>query len=70
MWDDEIVEETRRARQAFAAKYRFEIAAMCEALKQAEQKNPQRKVSFASASTEAEARLQMETGSPKVSRSA
>jgi hypothetical protein len=29
MWKDEIVEETRRERKAYAAKFNYDLEAMC-----------------------------------------
>ena len=46
MWKDEIVEEVRRYREAYAAKFNFDLQAMYQDLKKAEQKSKRKKVSF------------------------
>ena len=46
MWKDEIVEETRRARQAFAAKFNYDLEAMYRDLKEKEQQSKRRTVSL------------------------
>lgn len=46
MWKDEIVEEVRRHREAYAAKFNFDLQAMYEDLKKAERKSKHKKVSF------------------------
>ncbi len=48
MWKDEIVEEVRKTREAYAAKFNFDLQAMYEDLKKAERKNKRKKVSFKS----------------------
>ncbi len=42
MWKDEIVEETRQAREAYTARFNYDIAAICRDLKakEAEEKRP------------------------------
>ena len=39
MWNDEIVEEVRRVREEFAAKYNYDISAMCVAIREYEKAN-------------------------------
>ena len=46
MWKDEIVEEVRKNREAYAAKFNFDLQAMYEDLKKAERKSKRKKVSF------------------------
>jgi len=46
MWKDEIVEEVRRNREAYAAKFNFDLQAMYDDLKKAERKSRRKKVSF------------------------
>jgi len=46
MWNDEIVEEVRKHREAYAAKFNFDLQAMYEDLKKAERKSKHKKVSF------------------------
>jgi len=46
MWKDEIVEEVRKYREAYAAKFNFDLQAMYEDLKRAERKSKRKKVSF------------------------
>jgi hypothetical protein len=46
MWKDEIVEEVRKNREAYAAKFHFDLQAMYEDLKKAERKSKRKKVSF------------------------
>jgi hypothetical protein len=36
-WEDEIVEEVRKARDAYAARFNYDIAAICKDLKAKEQ---------------------------------
>jgi hypothetical protein len=47
MWKDPIVEDVRRAREAFAAKYNYDLDAIWKALKELERKDPRPKVTFA-----------------------
>jgi hypothetical protein len=46
MWKDEIVEEVRKYREEYAAKFNFDLQAMYEDLKKAERKSKHKKVSF------------------------
>ena len=46
MWNDPIVEEVRKNREAYAAKFNFNLQAIYEDLKKAEQKSKRKKVSF------------------------
>ncbi len=46
MWNDEIVEEVRKYRETYAAKFNFNLQAMYEDLKKAEKKSKHKKVSF------------------------
>ena len=46
MWKDEIVEEVRKHREAYAAKFNYDLQAMFEDLKKAERKSKRKKVSF------------------------
>ena len=46
MWKDEIVEEVRKYREAYAAKFDFNLQAMYEDLKKAEKKSKHKRVSF------------------------
>ncbi len=46
MWKDEIVEEVRKNREAYASKFNFDLQAMYQDLKKAEKKNKRKKVSF------------------------
>jgi len=46
MWNDEIVEEVRKNREAYAAKFNFDLQAIYEDLKKAEKKSGHKKVSF------------------------
>lgn len=45
MWEDEIVEETRRIRQAYAAQFE-DVAALCRDLQKKEAKSKRKIVSF------------------------
>jgi hypothetical protein len=47
MWQDPIVAEVRRAREAHAAKFGFDLQAIYQDLKGQEKHNPHKKVSFA-----------------------
>ena len=47
MWKDEIVEEVRKNREAYAAQFNFDLQAIYEDLKKAEQSSKHKKVSFA-----------------------
>ena len=46
MWKDEIVEEVRKNREAYAAQFNFDLQAIYNDLKKAEQKSKRKKVSF------------------------
>lgn len=46
MWTDTIVEETRKARDEYAAKFNYDLDAMYEDLKEQEQHNKERLVSL------------------------
>ena len=46
MWQDEIVEEVRKNREDYAAKFNFDLQAMYEDLKKAEWKSKRKKISF------------------------
>jgi hypothetical protein len=46
VWKDEIVDEVRKHREAYAAKFNFDLQAMYQDLKKAEQKSKRKKVSF------------------------
>lgn len=46
MWKDEIVEEVRKNREAYAAKFNFNLQAMYEDLKKAERKSRRKKVTL------------------------
>ncbi len=46
MLKDEIVEEVRRHREAYAARFNFDLQAMYADLKKAERKSKRKKVSF------------------------
>lgn len=46
MWKDEIVEEVRRNREAYAARFNFDLQAMYRDLKKAEKKSKRKKVSL------------------------
>ena len=47
MWKDPIVEEVRKIREKHAAKFRYDLDAICRDLKEQEQKNGSRVVSLA-----------------------
>ena len=46
MWEDPIVNEVRRIREAFAAKHNFDLREMVKALKEQEAKNGRPPLSF------------------------
>ena len=46
MWNDPIVEEVRKNRDAYAAKFNYDLQAIYNDLKKAEQKSKRKKVSF------------------------
>lgn len=48
MWKDEIVEETRQARDQYAAKFNYDLEAIYRDLKKQEEQNPERFVSLLS----------------------
>jgi hypothetical protein len=48
MWKDEIVEETRKAREEYAAKFNYDLEAIYIDLKKWEEQTPQNLVSFPS----------------------
>ena len=46
MWEDEIVEETRRLRDEYAAKFRYDLEAIYEDLKEQEKRSRRKVVSL------------------------
>lgn len=46
MWKDPIVEEVRRVRERHAAKYRYDLDAICQALKEEERRSRRKLVSL------------------------
>jgi hypothetical protein len=46
MWKDEIVEETRQAREAYAARFNYDLVAICRDLKAKELEEKRPIVSF------------------------
>jgi hypothetical protein len=46
MWRDEIVEEVRRIRETYAARFNFELRAMYEDLKKSEKQSTRKNLSF------------------------
>jgi len=46
MWEDEIVEETRRLREEYAAKFRYDLEAIYEDLKDKEKQSRRQVVSL------------------------
>jgi hypothetical protein len=46
MWNDPIVEEVRKNREAYAAKFNYDLKAIYEDLKKAEKRSKRKKVSF------------------------
>ena len=46
MWTDEIVEETRRAREEYAAKFGYDLAAIFKDIKTQEERGERKVVSF------------------------
>ena len=46
MWQDPIVAEVRQIREAYAAQFSLDLAALCRALQEAEQQSTRPKVSF------------------------
>lgn len=48
MWKDKIVEEVRKRREIYAAKFNYDLQAIFEDLKKAERKSKRKKVSFKS----------------------
>jgi hypothetical protein len=46
MWEDEIVEETRRLREEYAAKFRYDLEAIYEDLKEQEKRSRRKVVSL------------------------
>ncbi len=48
MWKDEIVEETRKAREEYAAKFNYDLEAIYIDLKKQEEQTPQNLVSLPS----------------------
>ena len=47
MWQDPIVMEVRRAREAHAAQFNFDLQAIYRALKEQEEQSQRKKTSFA-----------------------
>lgn len=48
MWKDEIAEDKRRSRDAYAAKFNYDLEAICRDLKKQEQQGKRHTVSFSS----------------------
>ena len=48
MWNDEIVEETRQARDRYAATFDFDLDAIYRYLKKREEQNPKKIISLPS----------------------
>ena len=48
MWNDEIVEETRQARDQYAAKFNYDLEAIYRDLKKQEEQNPEKIISLPS----------------------
>ena len=48
MWMDEIVEETRKAREQYAAKFNYDLEAIYRDLKKHEEQSPEKFVSLPS----------------------
>ena len=46
MWTDEIVEETRKAREEYAAKFNYDLEAIYQDLKKQEEQSPEKFVSL------------------------
>jgi len=47
MWEDPIVKEVRQVREAYAARFDYDLLAICRDLKQQEQNSGRRFVSYA-----------------------
>jgi len=47
MWQDPIVKEVRQVREAYAARFDYDLVAICRDLKQQEQNSGRRFVSYA-----------------------
>jgi polyhydroxyalkanoate synthesis regulator phasin len=47
MWVDEIVEETRKAREEYSAKFNYDLEAMYEDLKEQEKQGQRKVISLA-----------------------
>jgi hypothetical protein len=46
MWQDPIVTEVRKIREALAARFDYDVRALCQALQEQEQQSERPKVSF------------------------
>ncbi|PYS77998.1 MAG: hypothetical protein DMF67_18810 [Acidobacteria bacterium] len=46
MWEDEIVEETRRLREEYAAKFHYDLEAIYEDLREQEKRNRRKVISL------------------------
>jgi hypothetical protein len=46
MWNDEIVEETRQARDRYAARFDYDLDAIYRDLKKQEEQNPEKFISL------------------------
>ncbi len=46
MWKDEIVEETRKAREEYAAKFNYDLEAILRDLKKQQEQSPEKLVSL------------------------
>ena len=46
MWEDPIVTEVRKIREDYAARFNFDLQALCRALKESELRDPRPKVAL------------------------
>ncbi len=61
MWTDPIVEEIRRQREAYAAKFNFDIVAICHDLQRQELESGHEIVTLPAKRRAAEAKKQLQT---------
>jgi hypothetical protein len=71
IWSDPIVEEVRQARDAYAARFNYDLRAICRDLKEQEKRSGRRVVSYADSCAKAESNTMLQSAEqvPMVSNS-
>jgi hypothetical protein len=63
-WSDPIVDEVRRAREAYAARFNYDLRAIYRDLKAQEKRSGRKIVSYAASSTAVEPNLELQPTGP------